>query len=308
MKSFLFPGQASQYVGMGSDLYNNFPIAQEYFDKADDILQLDLKNACFNGPDEKLVRTEYTQPAIFTHSVIIDVLLKKAGIKPDIAAGHSLGEYSALVSAGVFSFEEGLKAVGLRSRLMQKCCDDNPGTMAAIIGLTLDQVNEVIKDIDDVVPANFNSPAQTAISGVKKAVETACGRLKENGAKKTIMLAVGGAYHSPLMKHAKDEMTDFIETLKFNKFAFPVIANVSAQPVDDPATMKQLLCEQITSPVLWHPTIEKMYDMGVEDFYEIGPGKVLLGLLKRSSKGKQYTGIGVDSIKHLENITGVKVE
>jgi len=308
MKSFLFPGQASQYIGMGSDLYNEFLIAKEYFDKADDILQLDLKNACFNGPDEKLVRTEYTQPAIYVHSVIIDALLKKAGIRPDITAGHSLGEYSALVSAGVFSFEEGLKAVGLRSRLMQKCCDDNPGTMAAVVGLSLEQVTDVIKDINGVVPANFNSPTQVAISGIKEAVETACDKLKEAGAKKTIMLAVGGAYHSPLMQYAKDEMTDFIETLKFNKFDFPVIANVSAQPVDDPAKMKQLLCEQITSPVLWFPTIEKMYNVGVGEFYEIGPGKVLLGLLKRSSKGKQYTGISVDRVEHLNKITGVEVE
>jgi len=306
MKAFLFPGQASQYVGMAKDLYAEFDIAREYFDKADDILQLDLKHTCFEGPEEKLVRTEYTQPAIFVHSVIVDAILKKTGSRPQLAAGHSLGEYSALVSAGVFTFEEGLAAVKLRSQLMQKCCDDNPGTMAAIVGLTLQQVADVISGIDDVVPANYNSPSQVAISGTRQAVETTCEKLKNAGAKKTVMLAVGGAYHSPLMQYAGEKMTEFIESLNFNKFEFPVVANVSAELIDDPVKMKELLCEQVTSPVLWYPTIMRMDAFGIDEYYEVGPGKTLQGLLKRSLKGKQYSMTGVDRVEHLDKFVGEK--
>jgi [acyl-carrier-protein] S-malonyltransferase len=307
MKAFLFPGQASQYVGMARDLYFEFDIAREYFDQADDILQLDLKTTCFDGPKEKLVRTEYTQPAIFVHSVVVDAILKEAGITPQLAAGHSLGEYSALVCAGVFSFEEGLRAVKLRSQLMQECCDNNPGTMAAIVGLTLPQVQAVIADIAGVVPANFNSPSQVAISGTKQAVEIACVRLKDANARRAIMLAVGGAYHSPLMQYAKEKMAEFIESLTFNRFDFPVVANATAEPVDDPAKMKVLLCEQITSPVLWYPTIERMYAEGADEFYEIGPGKVLQGLLKSSLKGGQYFSTGLDKVEDLNILIGDKV-
>ena len=307
MKAFLFPGQASQYVGMAKDLYNKFDIARKYFNTADDILQLELKTACFEGPQEKLVRTEYTQPAIYVHSVVINAILKEAGVIPQLTAGHSLGEYSALVCAGALSFEEGLKAVKLRSQVMQKCCDDKPGTMAAVIGMTLTQVKEIIVDIDGVVPANFNSPSQVAISGTKQAVEAACSRLKDNGARKTVMLAVGGAYHSPLMLYAKEKMTEFIESLTFREFDFPVIANVTAEPVDDPAVMKSMLCEQITSPVLWYPTMERMYAEGVDEFFEIGPGKVLQGLLKSSLKGRQYSSTGLDREEDLKAIIGEKV-
>lgn len=307
MRAFLFPGQASQYVGMAEDLYNTFDLARKYFDKADDILQLDLKKTCFEGPAEKLVRTEYTQPAIFVHSVIVDALLKEAGLKPDITAGHSLGEYSALVSAGVFSYEDGLNAVKLRSQLMQKCCDDNPGTMAAIVGLTLDQVRNEISGIDGVVPANYNSPSQVAISGATDAVKSACEKLSNNGAKKTMLLAVGGAYHSPLMQYAKDRMTEYIDKLDFGDFDFPVIANVTAESVNDPVKMKKLLGEQITSPVLWYPTLEKMQSLGVTEYYEIGPGKVLRGLLKRSLKGKQFSMTGVDKAEQISNLIGAKV-
>ena len=307
MRAFLFPGQASQYVGMAEDLYNTFDLARKYYDKADDILQLDLKKTCFEGPEEKLVRTEYTQPAIFVHSVIVDALLKEAGLKSDITAGHSLGEYSALVSAGVFSYEDGLNAVKLRSQLMQKCCDDNPGTMAVIVGLTLDQVRNEISGIDGVVPANYNSPSQVAISGEVEAVKAACEKLSNNGAKKTMLLAVGGAYHSPLMQYAKDRMTEYIDKLDFGNFDFPVIANVTAESVNDPVKMKKLLSEQITSPVLWYPTLEKMQSLGVTEYYEIGPGKVLQGLLKRSLKGKQFSMTGVDKAEHINNLIGAKV-
>jgi len=307
MKAFIFPGQASQYVGMGQDLYIKFDLAREYFDKADDILGLDLKDTCFNGPDDKLVRTEYTQPAIFVHSVIIDAILKKAGIIPAIAAGHSLGEYSALVSAGVFSFDAGLRAVKIRSRLMQKCCDDYPGTMAAIVGLTFDKVKQAIESIDGVSPANYNSPDQVAITGTVGGVETACAKLKEAGARRAIMLAVGGAYHSPLMAYARDKLADYLDTLEFGKFNFPVVANVSGKPVDDPVEMKALLTEQITSPVLWYPTIQTIHAGGKNEFYEIGPGKVLQGLLKRSIDKDKYTARGIDKTEHINDLIGEKV-
>jgi [acyl-carrier-protein] S-malonyltransferase len=307
MKAFLFPGQASQYVGMGQDLYNEFDIARDYFEQADDILRLDLKNTCFNGPDDKLVRTEYTQPGIFVHSVIMDAVLKGAGVVPEIAAGHSLGEYSALVSAGVFSYEDGLKAVKLRSQLMQKCCDLYPGTMAAIVGMTFEQVGDVIKGIPEVTPANYNSPDQVAITGTIPGVEAACEKLKAAGAKRAIMLAVGGAYHSPLMADAQVEMAEYIKAIKFNDFTFPVVANVTGKPIDDPATMKQLLIDQITSPVLWYPGMEAIYSVGISEFWEVGPGKVLQGLLKRSLKGKDYTAFGMDKVEDLRTAIGEKV-
>ncbi|MCP4582341.1 MAG: ACP S-malonyltransferase [candidate division Zixibacteria bacterium] len=307
MKAFLFPGQASQYVGMGKDLYSEFDLAREYFDKADEILGLDLKDTCFNGPGDKLVRTEYTQPAIFVHSVIVDALLKRAGRVPSMAAGHSLGEYSALVSAGVFSFEDGLQAVKLRSQLMQKCCDDNPGTMAAIVGLTFDRVKDAIGDMAGVAPANYNSPDQVAITGTIAGIETACEKLTEAGAKRAIKLAVGGAYHSQLMAYAKDELAVYIDSLEFGQFDFPVVANVTGKPVDNPARMKDLLTRQITSPVLWYPILESIYANEITDFYEVGPGKVLQGLLKRSLKGRDYSARGIDKVEQINNIIGEKV-
>lgn len=307
MRAFLFPGQASQYVGMAADLYDEFEIVREYFDKADDILGLDLKNTCFSGPDEKLVRTEYTQPAIFVHSLAIDAILKEAGFRPQIAAGHSLGEYSALVSAGVLSFEDGLRAVKLRSQLMQKCCDEYPGTMAAIVGMSYEDVKAVVSDIEGVVPANYNSPDQVAISGFAHSVETACVKLQKAGAKRAIMLAVNGAYHSPLMRYAKGRMAEYIDSLEFGRFDFPVVANVTAEAIDNPAEMKSLLIMQIISPVLWYPTIEGMYKNKVKEFYEVGPGKILQGLMKRSLKSKQCSIYGLDKVEQVKTIIGAKV-
>jgi [acyl-carrier-protein] S-malonyltransferase len=307
MKAFLFPGQASQYVGMGSDLYSEFSIARKYFDLADEILEMDLKNVCFYGPEDKLVQTRYTQPAIFVHSTVVNEILKEAGIRPQLSAGHSLGEYSALVSAGAISFEDGLKAVKLRSQLMQQCCDRYPGTMAAIVGLSLEQVKDIIKDIDGVVPANFNSPDQVAISGNKESVGIACEKLKAGGAKRTIMLAVGGAYHSPLMAEAREGMAAHINLIEFNNFDFPVIANVTAEPIAEPFTMKKLLIEQITAPVLWYPTIQKMISLNITEYFEIGPGKVLQGLLKRSMGNIEYKAIGCDRVSDIESLIGARV-
>lgn len=307
MKAFLFPGQASQYVGMGKDLYNEFEIAKKYFDRADDILNLDLKQTCFEGPDDKLVRTEYTQPAIFVHSVIVDTILKEGEIQPDMAAGHSLGEYSALVSAGVLGFEAGLEAVKLRSQLMQRCCDKYPGTMAAGIGLSFNQVNDSIADIDGVTLANYNSPDQMTITGTIAGVEQACSSLINAGAKRVIKLAVSGAYHSPLMAEARHELTEYINSIEFKSFNFPVIANVTGLPVSDPDEMRKLLSEQITSPVLWYPSLETLYNNGINEYWEIGPGKVLQGLLKRSFKGREYKSSGIDRVEDLREVVGEKV-
>lgn len=307
MNAFLFPGQASQYVGMGKDLYNEFEIAKEYFDRADEVLELDLKSTCFEGPEEKLIRTEYTQPAIFIHSVIVNEILADSGIKPAMAAGHSLGEYSALVAAGVFDFEAGLKAVKLRSQLMQKCCDSYPGTMAASVGLTFNQVKEAIAGIDGVTPANYNAPDQVAITGTIEGVEQACINLKEAGAKRAVRLAVGGAYHSPLMAEARNELTEYIASMEFGNFNFPVVANVTGKPINNADEMRKLLSEQITSPVLWYPTLETLYKEGIRDYWEIGPGRVLQGLLKRSFKGREYNSSGMNKVDDLKAAVGEKV-
>ncbi len=305
MKAFVFPGQASQYVGMAADLHDQFAVARRYFNLADEVLGIPLRKTCFEGPQETLTRTEFTQPAIFVHSAIIDEILRQEGIRPAMTAGHSLGEYSALVAAGAISFEDGLKAVKARSSYMQICCDKYPGTMAAIVGMSLREVEKGIAGIDGVVPANYNSPDQVAISGKKDAVEAACAKLLNLGAKRAIPLSVGGAYHSPLMAEAKTMMADIIESLEFRKFECPVVANVSAQPVDDAVTMKRLLVEQIISPVLWYPSVVKMYEKGIREFVEVGPGKVLQGLIKRCLSGKDYRAYGIDKFEDIQKTSGV---
>lgn len=279
---------------MAKDLYDSYPEVRELYLAAERILGFDLAKACFDGPAELLVQTQYTQPAIFTHSVALWKLLEEHKLKPIFTAGHSLGEYSALVAAGALSFEQGLEAVKNRSRLMQEACDKSKGTMAAIVGLSEKNVLSICQhasEVGIVQPANFNGPDQIAISGDRLAVEKGVALAKEMGAKRAILLEVAGAYHSPLMCEAQERFRDVIEKLEVKKPFVPVVANVSAVPVTEPSRIKELLVSQITAPVLWHQSMQWMYAQGVRNFLEIGPGKVLQGLLKRSFKDAQAWGI-----------------
>ncbi|MCS7229136.1 MAG: ACP S-malonyltransferase [Candidatus Kryptonium sp.] len=299
--AFVFPGQASQYVGMGKDLYENSSIAKEIFDKAEEILGFELKRICFEGPEEDLKQTKVTQPAIFVHSYIVSTLLGEK-IKADMAAGHSLGEYSALVYAGVLSFEDALKIVKLRGELMQRAGEQNPGTMAAIIGLDEEKVKQVCEEVKDgiVQPANFNTPEQIVISGEVNAVRKAMQLAKEAGAKIVKELVVSGAFHSPLMESAKDELKNALDEVKFNKPSIPVYFNVTAKPTFDLNEIKDLLYRQITSPVLWTQIVMNMVSDGAVKFYEIGPGKVLQGLIKKIAPTAEVSGFDkFDDIKNL---------
>jgi len=300
--AFIFPGQASQYTGMAKDLFAKFEKVRDFFGKASNILGYDLAEICFIGPEEELMRTACTQPAVFVHSVAIEAILRDNGVRPDAAAGHSLGEYSALVSAGALSFESAMEAVAIRSREMQKDCDDNPGTMAAIMGLEFEKIAGILKDISGVVMiANFNSPGQVIISGEMAAVDKACNLLKGAGAKRTMTIPVGGAYHSPLMDRSAGIMARYInEKLDFSEFSFPVYSNVSAKPIRNGNEYKKVLSKQISSPVLWYPSIRNMYDSGIDRFIEIGPGKVLQGLVKKSVKDPEVIIEGIDTLEDLE--------
>ena len=293
--AFIFPGQASQFVGMGKDLYETFDIARCIFDSANEIMELDLKTICFEGPEEELKQTYITQPAIYVHSVAVFEILKEKGFKPSAAAGHSLGEYSALTAAGALSFEDGLKIVKERGRLMFKAGQEQPGTMAAIIGLAPEQVKDICTALAEtgvVQPANFNSPGQIAISGEIAAVQAALLKAKEAGAKKAVELVVSGAFHSPLMQTAQDGLKSVLDTVEIHNPKIPVYSNVEAAPVQDGAKIRQLLVQQLTKPVLWQTIIENMIADGYQSFYEIGPGKVLKGLQKRINRQFQCTEIG----------------
>lgn len=294
MKAFVFPGQGSQFVGMGKDLYENNALAKELFDKADEILGFKITDIMFAGTDEQLKQTNVTQPAVFLHSVISALCLGD-DFKPAMVAGHSLGEFSALVAAGALSFEDGLKLVAARANAMQKACEANPGTMAAIIGLSDDKVEEVCSEVSAdgqiVVAANYNCPGQLVISGNVEAVNAACEKLKEAGAKRALPLKVGGAFHSPLMQPAKDELQAAIEQTEFAAPSCPVYQNVDAKAHTDAAEIKANLTAQLTSPVRWTASVQAMIADGADDFTECGPGKALQGMIGRIDKNVAVKGI-----------------
>ena len=278
--AYVFPGQGSQFSGMGKDLYESSPDARALFDKADEILGFKISEIMFQGTDEQLKETKVTQPAVFLHSVISAFCLPD--FKPDMVAGHSLGEFSALAAAGAIEFEDALRLVAIRAREMQLCCDKVPGTMAAIIGLEDKVVEDICQQTEGIViPANYNSDGQVVISGEKAAVEAACAKFLEAGAKRALPLSVSGAFHSPLMEPARAALGEAIATTAFKEPACPVYQNVTALPHTDPEQIKDNLLKQLTSPVRWSQSVRNMRIDGAEEFIELGPGTVLTGLIKR---------------------------
>lgn len=279
-KAFVFPGQGSQFVGMAKDILDEHSVAKKYLQQAEDILGFDLANLMFNGPEDKLLQTSVTQPAIFVHSVLAALTYKD--FKPDAVAGHSLGEFSALVAAGVLSFEDGLRLVQARANAMQKACDEQESGMAAIIGLDDEKVEEICSEIDTlVVPANYNTSGQVVISGTMDGIEKAIAAFQESGARMAIKLKVNGAFHSPLMKSAEDELAAKIEETNFHAPICPIYQNVVATAVKDVEEIKTNLIKQLTAPVRWTQTIKQMKTDGFESFEELGPGKVLSGLIRK---------------------------
>jgi [acyl-carrier-protein] S-malonyltransferase len=281
MKAYVFPGQGAQYPGMGKDLYEGSAVAKELFDKANTILKFKITDLMFDGTDEDLRQTKVTQPAIFLHSVILARVLG-SDFKPDMVAGHSLGEFSALVANKTLAFEDGLRLVYKRAMAMQKACDLKPSTMAAVLGMDDAEVEKILKNIKDVVvPANYNSPGQLVISGSVSGVETACELLEKAGAKRVVPLKVGGAFHSPLMEPAGKELAQAINTTKFNKGICPIYQNVTGQSVTDAEIIKKNLIAQLTSPVRWTQIARNMIADGATEVIEVGPGNVLQGLVKK---------------------------
>ena len=292
MKAYVFPGQGAQFVGMGKDLYDNNPLAKELFEKANEILGFRITDLMFAGTDEDLRQTKVTQPAIFLHSVILAKTLGDQ-FKPDMVAGHSLGEFSALVAAGALSFEDGLVLVSKRALAMQKACEATPSTMAAVLNLPDATVEEICATITDevVVPANYNCPGQIVISGSVPGIDAACEKMLAAGAKRALKLKVGGAFHSPLMEPARTELAEAIEQTSFNKPVCPVYQNVNAKPQTDPVTIKENLVAQLTAPVRWTQSVENMIADGAAKFTEVGPGAVLQGLVKKVNKEVETEGI-----------------
>ncbi|WP_455148978.1 ACP S-malonyltransferase [Capnocytophaga sp.] len=284
MKAYIFPGQGAQFVGMGLDLYEKSAEAKALFEAANGILGFSITDIMFSGTDEDLKQTKVTQPAIFLHSVILSKVLGK-NFAPQMVAGHSLGEFSALVANGTLSFEDGLQLVAKRAAAMQKACELQPGTMAAVLGLEDAKVEELCATIDGIVtPANYNCPGQLVISGELKAVEAACEKMKEAGAKRALVLPVGGAFHSVLMKPAEEELAAAIEQTAFHKPLCPVYQNVTTTAVSDENAIKTNLIKQLTAPVKWTQSVQQMIADGATEFIEVGPGKVLQGLVKKINK------------------------
>ena len=292
MKAFVFPGQGAQFVGMGKDLYEQNALAHDLFEKANEILGFRITDIMFSGTEDELKQTKVTQPAIFLHSVILANTLGDE-FKPDMVAGHSLGEFSALVAAGALSFEDGLKLVATRAQAMQKACEITPSTMAAVLALPNEKVEEICASIDDIVaPANYNCPGQVVISGTVTGVDAACPKMLEAGAKRALKLKVGGAFHSPLMQPAHDELAQAINTADFHTPICPVYQNVDALPHTDPVEIKNTLIAQLTAPVKWTQIIQNMVKDGLTEVVELGPGAVLQGLVRKidssvATSGKQ---------------------
>lgn len=287
MKAYIFPGQGAQFVGMGLDLYENHDEAQKLFEDANDILGFNITDIMFEGTPDELKQTKVTQPAIFLHSVILSRVMGDA-FKPDMVAGHSLGEFSALVANGTLGFEEGLKLVSQRALAMQHACELQQSTMAAVLGLDDDVVESVCKDTPGiVVPANYNCPGQLVISGEVEAINTACEKMKEAGAKRALVLPVGGAFHSPLMEPAREVLAKAIEGTQFNTPTCPIYQNVTTTAVTDPEEIKANLIAQLTAPVKWTQSVKQMIADGASSFTEVGPGKVLQGLVKKIDRAAE---------------------
>ena len=301
MKLYGFPGQGSQFPGMGKDLYESNALAKELFDKADAILGFSLTDIMFNGSAEDLLQTRVTQPAVFVHSVVAALCLGD-DFRPDMVAGHSLGEFSALAASGALSFEDGLKLVYARALAMQECCERQPGTMAAVIGLPDAEIERVCAEVAAETgkvldAANYNSPGNVAISGAKEAIEAAVPKMKEAGAKHCLPLQVGGAFHSPLMEPARVELASAIASVQFSKAKCPVYQNVTALPSTDPELIRENLLKQLTSPVRWTQSVRNMLSDGADHFVEFGPGNVLQGLIAKIAKGVEGIVIeGVSSV------------
>ena len=290
MTAYVFPGQGAQFSGMGKNLYESSESARQMFEKANEILGFEITKIMFEGTDEDLKQTNVTQPAIFLHSVILASTIEN--FKPDMVAGHSLGEFSALVTAGALSFEDGLKLVSQRANAMQRACEINPSTMAAILNLADNVVEDICSGIDGVVvAANYNCPGQLVISGTIEAVTVACEQLKAAGAKRALILPVGGAFHSPLMEPAREELAAAIESTKFSTPSCPIYQNVNAKPSTDVATIKANLIAQLTGPVRWTQSVQNMVADGATKFVECGPGKVLQGLVKKIAPETETAGV-----------------
>ncbi len=284
MNAYIFPGQGAQFVGMGLDLYENYPVAQELFEQANTILGFSITDIMFEGEAADLKQTKVTQPAIFLHSVVLRKVMGEA-FKPDMVAGHSLGEFSALVANGVLTFEDGLNLVAQRAMAMQKACELQPGTMAAVLSLEDAVVEKICEETPGVVvAANYNCPGQLVISGEVDAIQIACEKMKEAGARRALVLPVGGAFHSPLMQPAREELAAAIEATTFNSPSCPIYQNVTTQAVTDAAEIKENLISQLTAPVKWTQSIQQMVADGATLFTEVGPGKVLQGLVKKISQ------------------------